>query len=160
MMGEGEGKGFEQRHEHSKKLSLLLDNHLNANEMIYCCLDANEKSFFSVFSCQQICHSLKKIFKWNREENREFIEDSSAFKKIGNKDGKMVFFFFYNNLTKSMPSSLGMIQHPLRNKKSSLHSNTLVRLQVPPLLALVCKVVHVKHLGPNTTWGVLCFLYT
>lgn len=90
----GEGKvGFEQRHEHSQKLSLPLYNHLNANEMIYCCVDANGKLFFfPVFSRQQICHSLKKIFNWNREENREFIEDSSTFKKIGNKDGKMVFF--------------------------------------------------------------------
>lgn len=47
--GEGEGKGFEQRHEHNQKLSLLLDNHLNVNEMIYCCVDANEKSFFFLF---------------------------------------------------------------------------------------------------------------
>lgn len=47
--GEGEGKGFEQRHEHNQKLSLLLDNHLNVNEMIYCCVDANEKSFFFCF---------------------------------------------------------------------------------------------------------------
>lgn len=50
-----------------------------------------ENYFFPIFSRQQICHSLKKIFKWNREENREFIEDASAFEKIGNKDGIMGF---------------------------------------------------------------------
>lgn len=50
-----------------------------------------ENYLFPIFSRQQICHSLKKIFKWNREENREFIEDASAFEKIGNKDGIMGF---------------------------------------------------------------------